>query len=333
MISVSAVPQGDRRRIRPWHKSSTPNGFAGPIPARSWIRAHGIERAATPWRRLAGGGRRERAQTLTVRGRDLRVAVRRGDPARPPLLLCNGVGGRLELLQPFVDALDPRREVIRFDLPGIGGSPLPAVPYHLATLGPVLAGLLDQLGHQQADVLGISWGGGLAQQCALWSPGRVRRLVLVATGTGSVMVPARPSVLRHLLTPRRHRDPGYAASIAGEIYGGSMRDQPARAGELLHATVPDGSHPGYYYQLLAGVGWTSLPWLPLLRHPTLVMAGDDDPIIPVINARILHWLIRGSELHIYRGGHLDLIAEPHRLAPVVEEFLTAGAADLGGPRQ
>jgi hypothetical protein len=105
-------------------------------------------------------GDRERAQTLTVRGRDLRVAVRRGDPAWPPLLLCNGIGGRLELLQPFVDALDPRRELIRFDLPGIGGSPLPAVPYHLATLGPVLAGLLDQLGHQQADVLGISWGAG-----------------------------------------------------------------------------------------------------------------------------------------------------------------------------
>jgi poly(3-hydroxyalkanoate) depolymerase len=279
-----------------------------------------MERAVTAWRLVPGVGKRERAQTLTVRGRILRVAVRRGDPARPPLLLCNGIGGRLELLQPFVDTLDPRREIIRFDLPGIGGSPLPAVPYHLATLGPVLAGLLDQLGHERADVLGISWGGGLAQQFALSSPGRVRRLVLVATGTGLVMVPARPRVLRHLLTPRRHHDPAYAMSIAGAIYGGSMRDHPARAGELLHAPS-DGSRRGYYHQLLAGAGWTSLPWLPLLRHPTLVMAGDDDPIIPLFNARIMHWLIRGSELHIYRGGHLDLIAEPHRLAPVVERFL------------
>ena len=99
--------------------------------------------AAPPWR--AGGG--ERLRTLTVRGRVLRVAVRDGDPDWPPLLLCNGIGVSLELLQPFVDALDPRRGVIRFDMPGVGGSPAPVVPYHLITTGPLLAGLLDQLGH------------------------------------------------------------------------------------------------------------------------------------------------------------------------------------------
>src|SRR5262249_60155623 len=109
---------------------------------------------------------------------------------------------------------------------GIGGSPRPVLPYHLVTLPALLAGLLDRLGHDRADVLGISWGGGLAQQFALWRPGRVRRLVLVATGTGTVMVPARPRVLRHMLTPRRHRDPRYAMSIAGEIYGAACG--PAR---------------------------------------------------------------------------------------------------------
>ena len=114
--------------------------------------------------------------TLTVRGRVLRVDVRPGDPAWPPLLLCNGIGASLEVLQPFVDALDPRREVIRFDLPGVGGSPLPVLPYHLVTLPALLAGLLDRLGHRRADVLGISWGGGLAQQFALRRPGRDRML-------------------------------------------------------------------------------------------------------------------------------------------------------------
>jgi poly(3-hydroxyalkanoate) depolymerase len=269
------------------------------------------------------------ASTLTVRGRVLRVDVRPGDPAWPPLLLCSGIGASLELLQPFVDALDPRREVIRFDLPGIGGSPLPVLPYHLATLPSLLAGLLDRLGHDRADVLGISWGGGLAQQLALWRPGRVRRLVLVATGTGTVMVPARPRVLRHMLTPQRHRDPRYAMSIAGEIYGGSMRSSPARAAELLHAGGPAAPGRGYYYQLLAGAGWTSLPLLPLLRRPTLVLAGDDDPLIPLVNGRIMHRLIAGSELYVYRGGHLDLIAEPHRLVPVIERFLRAEGAANG----
>jgi poly(3-hydroxyalkanoate) depolymerase len=267
----------------------------------------------------------ETRSTLTVRDRVLRVAVRPGDPAWPPLLLCNGIGASLEILQPFVDALDPRRGVIRFDLPGVGGSPLPALPYHLATLPALLTGLLDRLGHKRADVLGISWGGGLAQQFALWRPRRVRRLVLVATGTGTVMVPGRPRVLRHMLTPRRHHDPGYAAGIAGEIYGGSMRSSPARAAVLLHAGGRRGPDRGYYYQLLAGAGWTSLPLLPLLRRPTLVLAGDDDPLIPLVNGRIMHRLIPGSELVVYRGGHLDLIAEPHRLAPVIERFLRAPA--------
>jgi pimeloyl-ACP methyl ester carboxylesterase len=58
----------------------------------------------------------------------LRVATRDGNPGRLPLLLCNGIGGRLELFQPFVDVVDPRRAIIRFDMPGIGESPAPGVP-------------------------------------------------------------------------------------------------------------------------------------------------------------------------------------------------------------
>src|SRR5712691_3832006 len=186
----------------------------------------------------------EHVRTLTIRGRALRVAVREGNGQLPPLLLCNGIGASLELLQPFVDVLEPRRAIIRFDLPGVGGSPPPVLPYHMTMLAPMLAGLLDQLGHQQADVLGISWGGGLAQQFALRCPSRVRRLVLVATGTGALMVPAHPRVLLRMLTPRRYRDAGYVASIAGELYGGSVRASPKLAAELLHATTRRGPGRG-----------------------------------------------------------------------------------------
>jgi len=265
----------------------------------------------------------ERMRILTIGGRAIRVAVREGTPSRPPLLLCNGIGVSLELFQPFVDALDPQRPVIRFDMPGIGGSPAPVVPYHLATLPSLLAGLLDQLGYEQADVLGISWGGGLAQQFALSRPDRVRRLVLVATAPGALMVPAHPRVLLRMLTPRRHRDPGYAAHVAGELYGGSAREDPIVARDLLHATTRLGPARGYYYQLISILGWTSLPRLPRLRPPTLILAGEDDPIIPVVNARIMHRLIRRSTLHVYRGGHLELAADPERLASAVEAFLDA----------
>jgi poly(3-hydroxyalkanoate) depolymerase len=265
----------------------------------------------------------QRMRILTVGGRSLRVSVREGTADWTPLLLCNGIGASLELLQPFVDALDPRRPVIRFDLPGIGGSPAPVLPYHLLTLPSLLAGVLDQLGYAQADVLGISWGGGLAQQFALSRPDRVRRLVLVATAPGAIMVPGRPWVLLRMLTPRRHRDPGYAARVAGELYGGSAREDPIVARDLLHGTTRLGPPRGYYYQLISMLGWTSLPRLPKLRPSTLILAGDDDPIIPVINGRIMNWLIPRSRLHIYHGGHLELAADPGRLAAAVQAFLDA----------
>jgi poly(3-hydroxyalkanoate) depolymerase len=276
-----------------------------------------------PWRRPRRPEPAERMRIVTVGGRALRVSVRDGAPGRTPLLLCNGIGASLELLEPFADALDPQRPVIRFDMPGVGGSPAPVIPYHLTTLPPMLAGLLDELGYEQADVLGISWGGALAQQFALGRRDRVRRLVLVATGPGMLMVPGPPNVLLRMLSPRRHRDPEYAARVAGELYGGGARDNPTVARDLLHATSRLGPARGYYYQMLAGLWWTSLPLLPRLRKPTLILAGDDDPIIPVINARIMHCLIPRSELHIYSGGHLELAADPERLAKAIEAFLDA----------
>jgi len=274
-------------------------------------------------------GPAERMRILTIGGRAIRVAVRDGTPGWPPLLLCNGLGASLELLQPFVDALDPRRPVIRFDMPGIGGSPTPVIPYHLGTLPPLLAGLLDRLDHRQADVLGISWGGGLAQQFALSRPDRVRRLVLVATGPGALMVPGHPRVLLRMLTPRRQRDPGHAVRVAAELYGGSARNDPALARDLLHAATRLGPARGYYYQLISGLGWTSLPRLSKLRPPTLILAGDDDPIIPLVNARIMHRLIPRSQLHIYNGGHLELAADSERLASAVEAFLGADLTTEG----
>ena len=260
---------------------------------------------------------------MTAGGRTLRVSVRQGtDPGTPALLLMNGIGASLEVLQPFVDALDTRRSVIRFDVPGVGGSPRPVVPYTLATFGPVVTGMLTRLGFEDpVDVLGLSWGGGLAQHFAVQHRGRVRRLVLAATGTGSLMVPAHPRVLGRMLTPRRHRDPEYARSIAGDIYGGTMRADPHRAAEVLHSASRLGPRRGYYYQLAASTGWSSLPFLRLIRQPTLIVAGDDDPIVPVVNARIMARFIPEAQLHVYAGGHIALITEAAELAPVIEDFL------------
>jgi poly(3-hydroxyalkanoate) depolymerase len=263
-------------------------------------------------------------RTLRVGGRRLHVSVRPGDGSSPPLLLFNGIGAALEVLQPLVDELDSRREVIRFDVPGVGGSPDPKLPYNLSMMSLAAARLLDQIGRSgEVDVLGFSWGGGLAQHFALQHRRRCRRLVLAATGTGALMVPARPGVLARMSTPRRHRDPEYARRIAGEIYGGTMRSNPQRAAELLHSAPRSAHSRGYYYQLAAAAGWSSLPFLPLIRQPTLVICGDDDPIIPQINAKMMSRLIPHAQLHVHRGGHLALLTEAADLAQVVERFLAA----------
>jgi poly(3-hydroxyalkanoate) depolymerase len=262
----------------------------------------------------------EQTRLVHVRGHDVRTRVRSG--TRPvPLVLCNGIGASLEVLQPLVDALDPEIEVIRFDVPGVGGSPKPVAPYRFAGLAHLLGALLDRLGHDRVDILGLSWGGALAQQFALQNPMRCRRVVLANTGTGSIMVPARPQVLARMLTPRRHRDAEYAASIAQTLYGGSTREDPATAGRLLGAETRAGSVRGYQYQLLAGLGWTSLPFLPLLRQDTLLLFGDDDPIIPVVNGRILHRLLPHSTLVVYDGGHLDVVLRATQIVPHINRFL------------
>jgi poly(3-hydroxyalkanoate) depolymerase len=274
-----------------------------------------------------GGSGRQTMRSIVVNGQQLRVCVReaavqrRTDVAAVPLLLVNGIGASLELLQPFVDQLSPSLEVIRFDPPGVGGSSPPALPYRFSGVCRLMAGLLTALGHDRADVLGISWGGAVAQHFAAFRRERCRRLVLVSTATGALMVPARPSVLRHMVTPRRYLDRGHLRTVAPAIYGGSAREDPERVSALMHGHSRVGSPAGYLYQLAAGAGWTSLPFLPLIRHHTLILSGDDDPLIPLANARLMNALIPRSRLHVYRGGHLGLVTEAAELAPVVSRFL------------
>src|ERR1700746_1070886 len=92
-----------------------------------------------------------------VDGQTLRVGIRRGEKVRTPLLLFNGIGANIALVAPFCDALDGPEAII-FDVPGVGGSPSPWLPYRPSSLARLSAQLLDKLGHDQGDVSGGSWG-------------------------------------------------------------------------------------------------------------------------------------------------------------------------------
>ncbi|WP_327139796.1 alpha/beta fold hydrolase [Nocardia sp. NBC_01327] len=258
---------------------------------------------------------------IAVVGQQIRVSVRWGSGV--PLVLCNGIGAALEVFDPFVAALDPATTVVRFDVPGSGGSPNSPLPYGFPYLAAVLREVLRKLGiNGQVDVLGLSWGGALAQQYAFQNPRRCRRLVLVSTGTGVLMVPGRPRALLKMLTPHRFLDHRYAAGIAGELYGGTVRHDAAIVEQLFDRQLMAGSRIGYLHQLLAGSVWTSLFALPLIRQPTLILAGTDDPIIPVVNARIMGRLLPHATVHLHAGGHVDLITNAGALAPVIEAFRT-----------
>jgi poly(3-hydroxyalkanoate) depolymerase len=257
---------------------------------------------------------------IPVLGQQIRVNVRSGTGV--PLVLCNGIGASLEVLDPVVEHLDPDTTVVRFDAPGSGGSPDSPLPYGFPYLAAVLRQLLNKLdlSTRAVDVLGLSWGGALAQQFAFQNPRYCRRLILVSTGNGAIMVPGKAGVLAKLLTPRRFLDHQYAASIAGDLYGGTVRTDPSVVKRLFDRQLMSGSRVGYLHQLLAGSVWTSIFALPLVRQRTMVVAGLDDPVVPLSNARILHRLLPNSTLHLHSGGHVDLITNAAELAPVVEMF-------------
>ena len=272
-------------------------------------------------RKLIDADHTDDARVIDVNGVRLRVAVRVGSSARTPLLLANGLGAGLETFKPLIAHLDRNLTVIRFDVPGIGGSPTVPRPYRLPALARTLGRLLDILGYPEVDVLGISWGGALAQQFAFTERRRCRRLVLVATSPGATMVPPHPGVAAKMVTPRRYSDHQYLLRIASDLYGGSVRTDPAPLASLMAGFAHGGQMKGYAHQMLAAWGWSSIPFLPLLPQPALVLAGDDDPLVPAANGRILTRLMRRAQLHVYPGGHIELVANPGMLAPRIDRFL------------
>jgi poly(3-hydroxyoctanoate) depolymerase len=266
--------------------------------------------------------RRRDLRHVEVDGVRLRVGVR---GTGRPLLLLMGIGGNIEMWEPFEDALDPRAvQTITVDAPGTGGSSGYRLPRRMPGLARTMDKLAGALGYRSLDVLGVSFGGALAQELTHRSPARVRRLVLAATGPGLGGVPGSPRVLRHLATPRRYLQPDYFRRVAGDLYGGEARRDPDA---MLHGSLARFAHVpspgGYLSQLFAIAGWTSLPWLRRLAAPTLVIAGDDDPIVPLANGRILARLIPDARLHVVAGGgHLFLLERPTEMAAVVTGFLS-----------
>jgi poly(3-hydroxyalkanoate) depolymerase len=258
-----------------------------------------------------------------VGGRTLRIARWRLDQPseHPPILFFNGIGANIEAVAPLAEKLS-ERGFIMFDMPGTGESPDPLVPYNPFTMAWIASRLLDRFGIDVADVMGVSWGGAMAQHFALQHPKRTRRLVLAATTPGMLMVPGDMAAISKMGDPRRYVDAKFMNEHFATLYGGLTKNPGAKAQHIGRLKPP--SPRGYVYQLLAMLGWTSLPALPFLTKETLVMMGEDDAIVPVINGRILASLIPNARLEVFAGGgHLFLLTHPDESLAMLREFLDA----------
>jgi pimeloyl-ACP methyl ester carboxylesterase len=224
-----------------------------------------------------------------IHGLDIALRVEgEGDP----LLLINGITRPLQSWGPFTRELR-RRTVVSFDAPGVGASPTPALPLSIPALAALAVSVLDAAGLDDADVLGLSHGGAVAQQLAADAPHRVRRLILVSTSCGVGATPGGRRVLRGLGAPR-HANPWSFVDPLGLLW-----------------------------QSLAFSSWSSIPFLGSIEAPTLVVCGTHDRVVPPENSRVLARRIPGASLVMLPGGHDLQRPEPAKaLAHVVERFLS-----------
>lgn len=272
-------------------------------------------------------------ELVTAAGRTVRAALWRAPaPAKgakaPPILFFNGIGANIELMEPLA-AWFPERDIVTFDMPGVGGSPTPVLPYRPWMIARLAAKILDHFGFREADVIGVSWGGGLAQQFALQHGKRVRKLILAATSAGALMVPGDVRTLSKMASPRRYFDPKYMRAHFETLYG----DEVSGGGDGHLGRISPPTRIGYLYQLAAMIGWTSAHFLPFIKQPTLVLMGDRDSIVPLINGRILARLLPRARLEIIEGaGHLFLVTKAEESARRIRAFLeepTAAASARG----
>jgi len=254
-----------------------------------------------------------------VAGRRLRVGQWHADAGgQLPLVILNGIGMNIEMLEPIAGLMEDRR-VISFDMPGIGKSPDPIFPYTIPHIALTLAALLDRLKIDAVDVLGISWGGAVAQQFAFQHKARTGKLVLAATSAGGAMSAGSAPLMSHLLDPMEWTVQKTMRRNLAMLYNGGGASQVS----LNAATAP--SPVGWACQMAAFAGWTSTPYLSMLTLPVMVVADADDTLIPPSNAQFLHNAIPHSRLEMFQGGgHLFMFSHAEAFVQNLRGFLDGG---------
>ncbi len=258
-----------------------------------------------------------------------------GDPQNEPVLLIMGFVMNAGAWGAQIPALAERYRVTAFDNRGAGRSAQPDGPYTMQQFVADTAGLLDVLGIERTHVVGASMGGMIAQEFALTYPDRVRSLVLMCTTPGGPHSAGHAELagraeeafaiedIAASMTPERARD------FALELFTPEFLAQPGSG--FAHMAGSTMQYPsslaGMKGQMRAILGHDTFDRLPKISAPTLVLAGDADPMVLPENSRILASRIPGAELELFPALRHGFNAEqPDRVNRVVLDFLARHAS-------
>lgn len=244
-----------------------------------------------------------------------------------PLLLIAGVGYGTWLWYKQVPSLSQRFRVIVFDNRGVGKSDKPDSEYTVPLLASDAFELLRALKIERTHILGVSLGGFIAQQLALDHPAVVNRLVLCSTSFGgpNMVLPAG-EVLQFM---------AFGAGKETFRYGLELAFTPEylakNSSEIAEFIAPMQRTPqpryAYLRQVMAPVGFNSEERLHEITVPVLVLAGEQDRVVPVENSRRLAAKLPNARLITFPdAGHLFFIERAEEANRAIINFLTEGGS-------
>lgn len=258
--------------------------------------------------------------TASVNGIDVHYE-RAGDG--PPLLFCNGSGATLETSAPVIARFRQQFDVVAHDQRGLGRTTVPIGPYTMADYATDAAALLDRLGWDRCALVGISFGGMVAQELAVTWPERFTRLALVCTSAGGAggasyplhelaeLPPAEAAAVGLRLLDTRFT-PEWLASHPSDRLLVDVRSQRAVVDK------PAEVRRGELEQLGARRGHDVWDRLARITCPTLVASGSHDGIAPPANGAAIASRIPGAQLRTYEGGHLFFLQDAAAYPDIVE---------------
>jgi 3-oxoadipate enol-lactonase len=247
-----------------------------------------------------------------------RLAYRVDGPAGAPVLLAGpSLGTTTSLWDPQVAVLARDRRLVRFDLPGHGDSPPPEGSPHIGDLGRLALGVLDELGSERADYVGVSLGGMIGLWLAAHAPVRIGRLAIVCSA--AYLPPADGWLARAALV----REQGMAAvadAVVARWFTPALSDPSVR--ERFRDMLL-GVDPGGYATCCEAIAGMDLrPMLPGITAPTLVVAGREDPAIPLASAELVAQTVPGGRLALLdNAAHLANVERAAQVTALLTGFL------------